>query len=198
MSEQYRDIDVQANELRMANIARRELGEGVAGAFTKSTAWGAVSTHLRAAENEGFNLVTLLKDSVNEEDFGASADPAAVLAWRVEDRLDRWRSRAADPGRRPLESITDEALERLDRRAVSELMRAKAEAARTPGAETPDRKDLARNWMAERKDTPWQRRLHGHLSDDDLATRLRAAQQQGRTDTTINDPAAGVGERVGG
>ncbi|NHW49219.1 relaxase domain-containing protein [Paenarthrobacter sp. MSM-2-10-13] len=190
MSEQYRDIDVQANELRMANIARRELGEGVAGAFTKSTAWGAVSTHLRAAENEGFNLVTLLKDSVNEEDFGASADPAAVLAWRVEDRLDRWRSRAADPGRRPLESITDEALERLDRRAVSELMRAKAEAARTPGAETPDRKDLARNWMAERKDTPWQRRLHGHLSDDDLATRLRAAQQQGRTDTTINDPAA--------
>jgi len=190
MSEQYKDIDVQANELRMANIARRELGEGIAGTFTKSTAWGAVSTHLRAAENEGFNLVTLLKDSVNEEDFGAVEDPTAVLAWRVEDRLERWRSRAADPGRRPLESITDEALERLDRRAVGQLMRAKAEAARTSGAETPDRKDLAGNWAAERKDTPWQRRLHGHLSDDDLATRLRTAQQQGRTDTTINDPAA--------
>lgn len=190
MSEQYRDIDVQANELRMANIARRELGEGVAGTFTKSTAWGAIATHLRAAENEGFNLVHLLKDSVDEEDFGASEDAAAVLAWRVEDRLDRWRSRAADPGRRPLESISDEALERLDRRAVGELMRAKAEAARTPGADASDSKDLARNWMAERKDTPWQRRLHGHLSDDDLAARLSAAQQQGRTDTTINDPAA--------
>ncbi|MFB0840482.1 MobF family relaxase [Arthrobacter sp. E44] len=190
MSEQYRDIDVQANELRMANIARRELGEGVAGTFTKSTAWGAISTHLRAAENEGFNLVHLLKDSVNEEDFGASEDAAAVLAWRVEDRLDRWRSRAADPSRRPLESISDEALERLDRRAVGELMRAKADAARTRGADTPDRKDLARNWMTERKDTPWQRRLHGHLSDDDLAARLSAAQQQSRTDTTINDPAA--------
>lgn len=190
MSAQYRDIDAQANELRMANIARRELGEGIAGTFTKSTAWGAVSTHLRAAENEGFNLVHLLKDSANEEDFGASEDPAAVLAWRIEDRLDRWRTHAADTGRRPLESITDEALERLDRRAVHELVRAKAEAARTPGAEAPDRKDLARNWMAERKDTPWQRRLHGHLSDDDLAARLRAAQQQARTDTTINDPAA--------
>ncbi|AOY74419.1 conjugal transfer protein TraA (plasmid) [Arthrobacter sp. ZXY-2] len=190
MSAQYRDIDAQANELRMANIARRELGEGIAGTFTKSTAWGAVSTHLRAAENEGFNLVHLLKDSVNEEDFGASEDPAAVLAWRIEDRLDRWRARAADPGRRPLESITDEALERLDRRAVSELMRAKADAARAPGAEAPDRKDLARTWLAERKEAPWQRRLHGHLSDDDLAARLRAAQQQARTDAIINDPAA--------
>ncbi|MFB0839990.1 MobF family relaxase [Arthrobacter sp. E44] len=190
MSEQYRDIDVQANELRMANIARRELGEGVAGTFTKSSAWGAIATHLRAAENEGFNLVHLLKDSVNEGAFDASEDTAAVLAWRLEDRLDRWRARAADPLSRPLESISDDALERLDRRAVAELMRAKAEASRAPEAETADRRELVRDWMAERKDTPWQRRLHGHLSDDDLAARLSAAQQQGRTDTTINDSAA--------
>ncbi|MDQ6754520.1 MAG: hypothetical protein M3017_14255 [Actinomycetota bacterium] len=97
MSEQYRDIDVQANELRMANIARRELDEGVAGTFTNSSAWGVIATHLRAAENEGFNLVHLLKDSVNEGDFDPAKDTAAVLAWRVEDRLDRWRARAADP-----------------------------------------------------------------------------------------------------
>lgn len=190
MSEQYRDIDAQANELRMANIARRELGEGVAGRFTQSTAWGAISTHLRAAENEGFNVVHLLRDSVNEEDFGASEDPAAVLAWRVEDRLSRWRARAGDPGRRPLESVSDDTLERLERRAVGELMRARADAARVPGTEPSEPGDLARNWLVERKETPWQRRLHGHLSDDDLGARLTAAQQQTRTDTTINDPAA--------
>lgn len=190
MSEQYKDIDVQANELWMANLVRRELGEGVAGTFTRSSAWGAIATHLRAAENEGFNLVHLLKDSVDEGDFGASEDTAAVLAWRVEDRLHKWRTRAADPARRPLESISDEALERLSRRAVGELVRAKAEASRTPQAEAVDRKELTRNWRAERKGTPWQRRLHGHLSDADLATRLTTARQQARTDTTINDPDA--------
>jgi hypothetical protein len=160
MSEQYRDIDAQANELRMANIARRVLGEGAAGPFIKSDAWGAIATHLRAVENEGFNISNLLKDSINEGDFDASEDAGAVLAWRVEDRLDRWRSRAVDPGRRPLESMSDEALERLELRAVGELMRAKAEAARMPAIEQADRKTLVRGWLAEKKDTPWQRRLH--------------------------------------
>ncbi|MGO4860116.1 AAA family ATPase [Arthrobacter sp. 2MCAF14] len=190
MSAAYRDIDDQANELRMANLAARVLGEGTAAGFTQSTAWGAVATQLRHAENDGFNITNLLTDSVNEGDFDASEDPGAVLAWRVEDRLARWRERAQDTGRRPLESMSDEALERLGQRAVGELMHAKGEASRTPDTEQPDRKTLLRGWLAERKETPWQRRLHGHLSDDDLAARISAATQQLRTDTTINDTAA--------
>ncbi len=190
MSAAYRDIDDQANELRMANIAARVLGEGTAAGFTKSTAWGAVATHLRHAENDGFNITNLLKDSINEGGFDASDDPGAVLAWRVEDRLARWRERTQNPGRRPLESMSDDVLDRLNKRAVGELMRAKAEASRMPAMEEPDRKTLLRGWLAERKDTPWQRRLHGDLSDDDLAALITAATQQLRTDTTINDTAA--------
>jgi hypothetical protein len=151
---------------------------------------GAIATHLRAAENDGFNIPNLLQDSIGEGAFDASEDAGAVLAWRLEDRLDRWRARAADPGRRPLESINDEALARLEQRSVSELMRAKAGAVRTPAVEDVDRKTVLRGWMSEKKDTPWQRRLHGHLSDDDLDSRIKPAEQKTRTDATINDPAA--------
>jgi conjugative relaxase-like TrwC/TraI family protein len=135
MSQVYRDIDHQANELRMANIARRELGEGAAGRFVSSSAWGAIATHLRAAENDGYNIPNLLGDSIGEGDFDASDDAGAVLAWRIEDRLDRWRARATNPGRRPLEALSDEALARLEQRCTSELMRANADTARTAAAD---------------------------------------------------------------
>jgi hypothetical protein len=190
MSEVYRDIDHQANELRMANIARRELGEGRAGPFISSTAWGAIATHLRGAENDGYNITNLLKDSIEEGAFDASDDPGAVLAWRVEDRLGSWRARAADPGHRPLEALSDAALARLEQRSITELMRAKADTARAQATENVDRKTLLRGWRAEKKETPWQRRLHGHLSDDDLTARITAAARNTRTDTTINDPTA--------
>lgn len=190
MSEAYRDIDHQANELRMANVARRELGEATAAPFIKSDAWGAIATHLRAAENDGFNISHLLKDSVGEGAFEASENAGAVLAWRVEDRLQLWRARSDDAGHRPLQSMSDDALARLEQRSAIELKRAQ-EAARTPSIDGMDKTALMRAWRAENSDTPWQRRLHGHLSDDDLAARLAAVQRDGRTDSTINDPAAG-------
>jgi hypothetical protein len=190
MSEIYKDIDAQANELRMANIAARILGEGVAGRFTASDAWGAIATHLRAAEAEGFNLITLITESFDDREFGTADDVGVVMAWRIENRLEHWRAQAEQQQHRPLEAVSDEALERLDRRAAGELLRAKADVGQEPGSEAPSETELVRGWRAERKETPWQRRLHGHLSDDELTTRISAAEQKARTDTTINDPAA--------
>jgi hypothetical protein len=186
----YKDIDDQANALRMANTARSILGEGEAEPFIDSDAWGAIATHLRKAENEGFNVANLLTDAARDP-FEESQDAGAVLAWRVEDKLDYWRTRAEAPVRRPLEAVSDEALERLHRRATGELMRAQANAAENPGAAAPDRRGLARTWLAETKETPWQSRLHGHVTDDDLDARITRAKEQLRTDVTINDdPAA--------
>jgi conjugative relaxase-like TrwC/TraI family protein len=190
MSSVYRDIDAQANELRMANIARRELGEGAAGPFVRSDAWGAIATHLRTAENEGYTISHLLQDSTKDP-FEESQDPGAVLAWRIEDMLESWRARSAAPGRRPLESVADDALTWLAQRAVVELMKARPAAAQTLARERVDAKTLLRGWLTEKKETPWQRRLHGHLTDDDLDTRINRAGEQIRTDTTINDDAAG-------
>ncbi|WP_269046500.1 ATP-dependent DNA helicase [Paenarthrobacter sp. Z7-10] len=190
MSEVYRDIDGQANELRMANIVRRVLGEGTAAPFTASDAWGAIAAHLRAAETEGFNLANLITESFADRDFGTADDETAVMAWRVESRLENWRARAAQQDPRPLEAVSDEALARLERRAAGEMMRAKADAGQAPGIQTPGQKDLMRGWRAEQKETPWQRRLHGQLSDDELETRATAADRKTRTDTIINDPAA--------
>ncbi|WP_432246092.1 MobF family relaxase (plasmid) [Arthrobacter sp. G.S.26] len=185
----YKDIDDQANELRMANTARNILGEGKAEPFIASDAWGAVATHLRHAESEGFNIANLLTDAARDP-FEESQEPGAVLAWRVEDKLDYWRTRAETPGRRPLEAVSDQALERLARRATGDLMRARANTGTNPAA-VPDQKQLTRNWLKETKETPWQSRLHGHLTDDDLDTRIRRAKETLRTDKTINDsPAA--------
>jgi len=184
----YKDIDDQANELRMANTARSILGEGAAEPFIASDAWGAIATHLRKAENEGFNIANLLTDAARDP-FEESQDAGAVLAWRVEDKLDYWRTRAEAPVRRPLEAISDEALKRLQHRATGELIRAQATTAQNPGAPAPDRRDLARTWLAETKETPWKSRLHGHVSDDDLDARITRAKEQLRTDETINDPS---------
>lgn len=192
MSEVYQDIDDQANELRMANLAARILGEGVAGPFTASPAWGAIATHLRAAEAEGFSLKNLLTESFGEREFGTALDETAVMAWRMEDRLNHWRSEAAkaEKNPRPLEALSDEALDRLERRAVGNVMRARADAGQNQQAPAPSQAELVRRWRAETPQTPWQRRLHGSLSDDELHSRISAAEQKARTDTVINDPEA--------
>ncbi|MEQ7738740.1 C-terminal helicase domain-containing protein, partial [Escherichia coli] len=52
MAAAYKDIDAQANELRMANTARRILGDASAQPFIASDAWAATATHLRHAEND--------------------------------------------------------------------------------------------------------------------------------------------------
>ncbi|MET3165084.1 UNVERIFIED_ORG: conjugative relaxase-like TrwC/TraI family protein [Arthrobacter sp. UYEF10] len=180
----YQDIDDQANELRMANTARTILGERTAEPFIASDAWGAVATHLRHAESEGFNLTNLLTDATGTP-FEESQDPGAVLAWRVEDKLDYWRTRAQTPARRPLEAVSDQALERLARRATADLMRARADSGTNPAS--PDGRELSRNRLKETKETPWQSRLHGHLTDDDLDIRIRRAKETLRTDETVND-----------
>jgi conjugative relaxase-like TrwC/TraI family protein len=190
MSEVYQDIDAQANELRMANIVARVLGEGVAGPFTGSDAWGAIATHLRAAEAEGFNLTNLITESFADREFGTADDEGAVMAWRIENRLDRWRALASQQRHRPLEAVSDTALARLERRAAAELVHAKANAVQEHQTKPANRAELVRGWLAERKETPWQRRLHGHLSDDELNTRISTAEQKTRTDTTINNPAS--------
>ncbi|MEA5456915.1 MobF family relaxase [Sinomonas sp. JGH33] len=191
MGSVYADIDAQANEHRMANLARRVLGPA-AEPFISSGSWGAVATHLRHAENEGLNPETLLADSHAERGFAASDDPGAVLAWRIEDRLGQWRTAEQAPGARPLANLTGEHLEQLHRRAVGQLARARADAAAAQheAGTDPDPKALARTWLSERKGTPWQRRLHGHLSDEDLAIRIRQAHARTMTDAVINDPDA--------
>lgn len=195
MSQVYKDIDGQANELRMANILRRVIGEGTAGPFIASDAWGAIATGLRAAESEGFILVNLINESFTEGEFETTDDEGAVMAWRVENRLETWRARATHHQPRPLEAISDEALVRLERRAAQEMMRARADAGQDTSIPPPAQKELMRRWRGETKDTPWQRRLHGDLSDDDLDTKTAAAERTTRTDTIINDPDAAAKAR---
>ena len=189
MAAAYKDIDAQANELRMATTARRILGDATAQPFIASDAWGATATHLRHAENDGYNLTTLLKDTTAYP-FEKTDDIGSVLSWRVQHTLQTWRERTSASGSRPLEAVSDDALARLERRAAIELIRARANAGQTPDTGKADQKDLIKGWRAETSTTPWQRRLHGHLTDDDLDARITRAKERARTDTTINDPDA--------
>ena len=108
------------------------LGDGVAEPFIKTASWGTVATHLRAAARDGFDDEALLKDAVDEAGFGASEDYGAVLAWRIEQRLARWHRDESAGVERPLENLSTEHLERLQRRAIGDLMRARIDATR-PG-----------------------------------------------------------------
>jgi hypothetical protein len=103
----YNEVEKAAWEAKTRTIAAFVMGPRTAAQFTSHEAWGAVATHLCAAEAQGLDPAALLaqaagvsRDSTghgnarNTADtghlrgFDGAQDPAAVLAYRLEQRID--------------------------------------------------------------------------------------------------------------
>ncbi|MBM7781871.1 MobF family relaxase [Arthrobacter tumbae] len=153
MSARYRDLDLEANRLRVAGMACRVLGDTTAGPMTRSESWAAVAIHLREAERAGYDGPAFLKAACVEAGLTGSEDPAAVLAWRLENRLDRGLQAAEEATDRPLRHISDAHLARLDTIAQNRL-------------------DAAQHAAAHDVIPRWTQRTHGHLTDALLQQRL--------------------------
>ncbi|MFJ6003948.1 MobF family relaxase [Arthrobacter sp. NPDC092385] len=125
----YNEVENAAWEAKTRTIAAEVLGPRTAVQFTSHEAWGAVATHLRAAEAQGFDPAALLaqaagvtRDSTGRgqhadtghlRGFDGAQDPAAVLAYRLEQRIDAAHSFLANADQRPLGAVSDEHLARL-------------------------------------------------------------------------------------
>ncbi|WP_176338382.1 MobF family relaxase [Kocuria salina] len=115
----YRETQEAAWTAKTKTLAVETLGAATAAQFTSSDAWGAVATHLREAQDAGMDPAVLLSRAVAQRGFGDAADPAAVLAWRVEHQMQAGRRILDNTDRRPLGNLTDEHLGKLAERTRS-------------------------------------------------------------------------------
>ncbi|MGA5441908.1 MobF family relaxase [Streptomyces griseoincarnatus] len=187
---EYTDVYARATSQRLQTLIRRVLGPE-AEMFIAADAWDVAERSLRAAEAEGWDLGRLIRIAFDERDFADAEDPAAVLAWRIDYRVEAGRQaaeraarREAEPGgSRPLKTLTREQLQRLlelaeqhRRTALEELLRADAAVDSQP-----------RPVVVDGLPHPaWPDRAHGHLTRAQLAAaiaevraRIRRAEHEG-------------------
>ncbi|MUK03018.1 relaxase domain-containing protein [Vibrio cholerae] len=163
----YNEVENAAWEAKTRTIAAEVIGPRTAVQFTSHEAWGAVATHLRSAEAQGLDPAALLaqaagvsRDSTGRgqhadtghlRGFDGAQDPAAVLAYRLEQRIDAAHSLLANADQRPLGAVSDEHLARLAQQATkhaagTELPR------RSPGEVPMDTQWAARPFALMRTD----------------------------------------------
>lgn len=184
LAAEYTDAHARASSARIQALTRRVLG-GSAEMFIGAEAWGVLERSIRAAEQEGWDLGRLVADAFAERDFHDAEDPSAVLAWRIDNRVEggvraarRAAVREAEPGRsRPLKWLSGEQLQRLvdlaqqhRRAALEELHRADAAVDNQP-----------RPVVAGGLPHPaWPLRPRGHLTGAQLAEALSTARAAAR------------------
>ncbi|GGG59888.1 hypothetical protein GCM10011374_23420 [Kocuria dechangensis] len=113
LAEVYRETHEAAWHAKTKALAVEALGAETAAQLTRSDAWGAVATHLREAQEAGMDPAALLCRAAAQRGFGDAADPAAVLAWRLEHQIESAQRILDTTDRRPLGAVTDAHLETL-------------------------------------------------------------------------------------
>lgn len=188
----YSEVEKAAWEAKTRTIAADVMGPRTAPQFTSHEAWGAVATHLRTAEAQGLDPAVLLaqaagitdyqerrmsglrpSDSGHLRGFVDAADPAAVLAYRLEQRIDAAHTLLSNTDRRPLGAVPDEHLQRLAQQATTQS--AGTELPRRSPGEAP-------------MDTQWAARPYALMRTDKLTAVQSAAVQRVRA----LDPSAQV------
>lgn len=191
---EYTDVYARATSQRLQNLTRRVLGPD-GEMFIAADAWEVAERSLHAAEAEGWDLGRLIRVAFDERDFADAEDPAAVLAWRIDYRVEAGRQaaeraarREAEPGRsRPLKTLSIEQLQHLlalaeqhRRTALEELLRADAAVDSQP-------RPVVVNGLPY---PAWPDRAHGHLTRAQLAAAIaqlragiRLAEHEGDHET---------------
>ncbi|MHA7284501.1 MobF family relaxase [Arthrobacter sp. TMS2-4] len=113
----YTEVEAAAWTAKTRGIAAEVMGSEAAVAFTSHESWGAVAAHLRRAENEGLDASKILAQAYRERGFAGADDASAVLAFRVENRIETAQQVRANTGHRPLGALTDDHLDRLAQQA---------------------------------------------------------------------------------
>jgi len=161
----YNEVESAAWTVKTRGIAQDVMGPEAAAAFTSHESWGAVAKHLRRAENEGLDASAVLAQAYRERGFAGADDAIAVLAFRVENRIDTAQQIRANTGQRPLGALTDDHLDRLAQQAEKHAEGAAADQfRRTPGEAPKDTEWAARpfallhtNRLTETRDTAVER-----------------------------------------
>ncbi|TYC96856.1 relaxase domain-containing protein [Arthrobacter echini] len=170
LSSVYIDVENGAWVAKTRQIAADVLGPKRAAQFTSLESWGAVAAHMRTAHDQGLNPATLLGEAVNMRNFAKAKDVSAVLAWRLEQRVEEAGEILANAGRRPLGAISDDHLHRLA-----------DQAAKRPTTTTTTTTEAPRPELGEaRLDPQWAARPYAHMRTQRLTEAHATTSEQVR------------------
>ncbi|KOV92852.1 MobF family relaxase, partial [Streptomyces sp. NRRL WC-3723] len=119
LSAEFTDVAERATTARLTGLLEHTLGPDEAAVFLAADAYPALIRALHTAERAGFDLPRLVGDTVPRRGFGDADDPAAVLTWRLRQRMQDSAEAQQDTRPRPLAALTLAQLHTLTRLAAS-------------------------------------------------------------------------------
>ncbi|MEU1596663.1 AAA family ATPase [Streptomyces sp. NPDC005708] len=87
LSAEWADVTLRATTARLTGLLEHTLGMNTAAMFMAADAYPALVRALADAERAGFDLPRLLEATARPRGFADADDPAAVLTWRLRQRL---------------------------------------------------------------------------------------------------------------
>ncbi|MFE7779432.1 hypothetical protein ACFU5O_37370, partial [Streptomyces sp. NPDC057445] len=186
LAAEFADVAERATTARLTGVLEHTLGLEPAAAFMAADAYPALMRAMSDAERAGFDLPRLLETTAARRQFAGADDRAAVLTWRLRERLaDAAAAHTTHPDR-PLAALTMRQLQTLARLAATHRTAARhalqaADAALTH-LPTPVTTQAGHTHPA------WPDRPLGPLSRTELATQLAAVRAQIRRTQTTRTP----------
>ncbi|MFJ3658817.1 MobF family relaxase [Streptomyces nigra] len=194
LSAEFADVAERATTARLTGLLERALGAERAAMFMAADAYPALIRALHDAELTGFDLPRLLESTLRGRGLGDADDPAAVLTWRLRERL-KDAAEAQQEGRhRPLAALTMAQLHTLSRLAVSHRAAAREALKAADAAFTHLPAPVTTR--AGHTHPAWDRRPMGELTRHELAAQLAMARTQIRRAQTNKSPLSGTARHM--
>ncbi|MFI9019315.1 MobF family relaxase [Streptomyces griseus] len=174
LSAQFADAAERATTARLTGQLEHTLGADRAAMFMAADAYPALIRALHDAERTGFDLPRLLTSTLSRRGFGDADDPAAVLTWRLRERLKDTAKAQQEHHSRPLAALTPAQLHTLTKLAATH---------RAAAREALKAADAALTHLPAPVTTrtghthpAWDQRPNGELSRNALAAQLATAR----------------------
>ncbi|MGW1155972.1 MobF family relaxase [Streptomyces rubiginosohelvolus] len=194
LSAEFADVAERATTARLTAVLEHSLGTDRAAWFMAADAYPALIRALHDAERTGFDLPRLLARTVPQRGFSDADDPAAVLTWRLRERLkDAAQAQKDSPGR-SLAELTLTHLHTLNRLAATH--RAVAREALTAADAAFTHLPAPVTTRAGHTHPAWDQRPMGDLSRRALAAQLARARAQIRHAQTARTPLSDTARHV--
>ncbi|WP_327425337.1 relaxase domain-containing protein [Streptomyces sp. NBC_01707] len=124
---EFADVAERATTARLTGVLETVLGADRAAAFMAADAYPALIRALSDAERVGFALPRLLERTAYRRGFADADDMAAVLAWRLRERLADAATAQKESRTRPLAELSLHQLDALARLAADHRAMAREE-----------------------------------------------------------------------
>ncbi|MGW9032516.1 ATP-dependent DNA helicase, partial [Streptomyces sp. NPDC055722] len=176
LSTEWADVTMRATTARLTCLLEHALGADTAAMLMAADAYPALVRALADAERQGFDLPRLLEKTARHRTFADADDPAAVLTWRLRERLSdaaNAQKTARDSALAPLSLAQLHTLQQLAAShratAVDELKAADAAFTHLPAPVTT---------RTGETHPAWPERELGPLTRSELAAQLATARTQ--------------------